>query len=89
MHFHAEHVDNFMTFFNTRKDDILAFEGCQHLELWRDTNDPAIFFTYSIWGSEAHLNRYRYSDFFKDTWAQTRPLFKQKAEAWSLEKESN
>lgn len=87
MHFEESKVEAFRALFYSRQAEIAAFEGCTHLELWRDTAHPHIFFTYSIWVSETHLNRYRFSDFFKDTWSQTKPLFKEKAEAWSLEKQ--
>ena len=55
-----------------------------HLELWQDSANPAIFFTYSHWESEAHLNHYRFSEFFKDTWGKTKALFADKPQAWSV-----
>ncbi len=42
-------------------------------------------FTYSYWESEAHLNTYRHSDLFRETWAKTKVLFADKPEAWSIE----
>lgn len=86
MKFRPEEVANFRALFSERKSTIAAFEGCRHLELWQDAGDEAIFCTYSHWESEAHLNRYRFSEFFKDTWARTRALFAEKAEAWSVQR---
>ncbi len=84
MQFRAGEVENFLSLFEERKQQIRHFEGCQHLELWQDTHNSHIFFTYSIWQSEAHLNHYRFSPLFKDTWSKTKALFADKPEAWSL-----
>jgi heme-degrading monooxygenase HmoA len=85
MSFALEHIDTFKTFFEERKAIIRGFDGCQFLELWQDVQQPHIFFTHSIWTSEAHLNAYRFSDFFKDTWTQTKAMFADKAQAWSVQ----
>jgi heme-degrading monooxygenase HmoA len=45
-----------------------------------------ILFTYSWWDSEEHLNNYRNSHFFDDTWSLTKQKFAAKPEAWSVEK---
>jgi len=84
MEFRTAEVPAFQALFNERKELIRAFEGCQHLELWQDAKTPEVFFTYSIWLSEEHLDRYRFSELFKDTWARTKELFSAKPEAWSL-----
>ena len=84
MVFRTEEVDNFLSLFNERKQLIRGFEGCNHLELWQDEKEDNIFFTYSIWDSEAHLNHYRFSDLFKDTWTKTKALFENKPQAWSV-----
>lgn len=84
MKFRPGEVANFRALFSSRKATIAAFDGCLHLELWQDAGDENIFCTYSRWESEAHLNRYRFSPFFKETWGRTRALFAEKAEAWSV-----
>ena len=84
MSFEEKHVDSFLKLFNERKSLIRHFEGCNHLELWQDAHQPSIFFTYSIWQSEQHLNHYRFSELFKDTWAKTKALFSEKPQAWSV-----
>lgn len=84
MTFRDNAIEAFKTFFEERKDKIRNFEGCTHLELWQETNDYNIFFTHSYWQSEAALNHYRNSAFFKDTWQQTKQMFSAKAEAWSI-----
>jgi quinol monooxygenase YgiN len=83
MRFRQDAVEDFRALFTERKATIASFDGCQHLELWQDAADPTVFCTYSHWDSEAHLNRYRFSEFFKDTWMLTRALFADKAVAWS------
>lgn len=85
MTFREEAVDQFLQLFEARKELIRHFEGCSHLELWQEAGQPAVFFTYSHWESVAHLNRYRFSPLFKDTWAQTKALFAAKPAAWSVE----
>lgn len=84
MSFRAGERDNFLQLFEERKELIRGFEGCRHLELWEDTHNDHIFFTYSMWDSEQHLNHYRFSDLFKDTWARTKALFADKPQAWSV-----
>lgn len=84
MVFRQEEVDAFKSLFEERKSLIRGFEGCTHLELWQDKGQPQVFFTYSWWDSEAHLNHYRSSRFFDDTWALTKQKFAAKPEAWTV-----
>ena len=84
MVFREEEVDHFLRLFNESKTQIRAFPGCEHLELFQATADPTTFFTYSYWESEAALNVYRDSPLFKSVWAQTKVLFAQKPQAWSV-----
>ncbi len=84
--FKTEEVENFEKLFAEVQPFILKSEGCRHVELLRDVANTSVFFTYSHWDDDAALENYRNSDFFKVTWAKTRALFADKAEAWSLEK---
>lgn len=86
MTFREDCIQDFISLFETRKQAIKGFDGCTHLELWQDSAHEHIFFTYSIWESEAALNHYRFSDFFKDTWGKTKALFAEKPHAWSVTK---
>jgi len=88
MHFREEEVENFARLFEERKSLIRNFEGCTHLELWQEKNNPALFFTYSWWDSEEHLDAYRRSHFFEETWTLTRAKFSAKAEAWTVEQKA-
>ena len=85
MTFMPEKVNEFLEIFNSSKQRIRNFEGCSHLELLNDINSPNIFFTYSYWQSETHLNNYRDSELFGSVWKRTKPLFSAKTEAWSVE----
>ena len=85
MQLRAEAVSEFLSFFEARKQTIRSFDGSLHLELWQDNSDSTILFTYSHWESEAHLDNYRQSAFFRETWTFTKSLFAAKAEAWSLQ----
>ena len=84
MTFREDRIGEFTALFEERKATIRAFDGCTHLELWQDCKNRAIFFTYSNWVSEQHLDHYRFSDFFKDTWGRTKALFADKPQAWSV-----
>ena len=85
MTFREEEIASFKTLFEDRKLLIRNFEGCTHLELWQDKTHSNIFFTYSWWDSEEHLNNYRNSHFFDDTWSLTKQKFVAKPEAWSVD----
>ena len=85
MIFREEEIESFRSLFDERKSLIRNFEGCTHLELWQDKTYPNVFFTYSWWDSEEHLNAYRDSHFFDDTWKLTKQKFSAKPEAWTVE----
>jgi len=86
MSFAKENIEQFQARFETVKQQIRNYEGCQFLELYRDKHNTNIFFTYSYWNTEEDLNNYRHSDLFKGVWSQTKPLFNAKPEAWSVDK---
>jgi quinol monooxygenase YgiN len=84
MEFEAENVIAFLANFELIKYNIRGFPGCCHLELLRDKADGTIFFTYSKWEHPKDLEAYRNSDLFKGVWATTKPMFRSKAQAWSV-----
>ena len=84
MSFELEEVEKFKAIYELNWHKIKGFEGCLHVELLQDRSSPSIFFTYSNWESENHLNNYRDSILFKTVWASTKVLFNQKPEAWTL-----
>ncbi|WP_299016620.1 antibiotic biosynthesis monooxygenase family protein [uncultured Polaribacter sp.] len=86
MSFHQKHVSAFLNMFEDKKVRIRASKGCQLLELYQDKNNPDIFFTYSYWQTASDLENYRNSDFFKETWQETKTYFNDKPEAWSVDK---
>ena len=85
MSFNSENIEAFKTIFETNWTKIKGFEGCEHVELLQDKNNPEIFFTYSLWQSEEHLDNYRNSELFNGVWASTKALFNAKPEAWSVD----
>ena len=87
MTFHEEEVDNFIRLFDAVKDKIKGFDGCSHLELWRDKNLSNSFVTYSHWENEEALNAYRNSPLFEGVWAETKAKFSAKPIAFSVERE--
>jgi quinol monooxygenase YgiN len=83
--FEETKLADFMQVFENSKLQIAAFEGCLGLQLMQDATEKNIMYTLSYWESEAHLNKYRFSSLFKTTWAQTKILFANKPQAFSLE----
>lgn len=86
MSFAPEHIAAFKQLFDTKKELIRNFEGCLFLELYQDKTDNNVFFTYSYWNAETDLERYRQSNLFKSVWSETKVLFNDKPEAWSVDK---
>jgi heme-degrading monooxygenase HmoA len=83
-----EAVETFLRLFEERKHLIRNFQGCKHLELWKNADRPHQFFTYSLWEDAAALENYRQSGFFGETWQGAKQMFAGKAEAWSVEQVS-
>lgn len=84
MHFAPHFIEEFKSLFNATKPKIANFEGCSGVKLLQHETDDLLFFTISYWDSAAHLERYRQSELFVNTWAKVKPNFLSKAEAWSL-----
>ena len=84
MTFKADSIERFKDIFEASKDLIAAMEGCKHVELLQDINNPTIFFTFSIWEEPKYLEAYRQSELFEGVWAKTKILFDAKPEAWSV-----
>ena len=84
MKFKPEAVNSFKLVFEKNWQAIKGCEGCLHVELLQDENDPCIFFTYSLWQSETDLNAYRDSDLFARVWGSTKILFDARPEAWTV-----
>lgn len=86
MSFDPKYVSEFLDLFHSKKTQIRNNPGCSLLELYRDKNNPNVFFTYSYWQAEEDLEKYRNSALFKEVWAQTKKYFKDKPLAWSVDK---
>lgn len=84
MHFTPSFGEDFILLFKSVQPKISNFNGCLGVKLLQHENDSSIFFTISNWESANHLENYRMSELFTETWAKVKPNFTQKAEAWSL-----
>ena len=84
MVFHADKVEVFKEVYRSNWTHIRNFVGCLHVELLQDENDPRVFFTYSLWESEAHIENYRRSELFGRVWAATKIHFADKPQAWTV-----
>lgn len=78
-------IEEFLTFFDTKKETIRHYDGNTFLEVYQDKYDSRVFFTYSIWEEEKFLDAYKNSDFFKEVWSYLKTLFDAKPEAWSVD----
>lgn len=85
LHFRLNEVEYFVALFAQHAHLIRQFEGCTHLALWQDTDNPCIFFTHSHWRSATDLAAYRRSALFGSVWKQTKALFAEPAQAWSVQ----
>ena len=81
-----EEAGTFKTYFATVDDAIRNQPGCLLLQAWQDIHQSNIFFTYSLWDTEADLNQYRASEFFSIFWKTVKPWFAEKAETWTFNK---
>jgi len=86
MSFYPEKVHDFLVIFHKNKEQIRNFYGNTFLELYQDRNNKSVFFTYSIWDSENDLENYRKSEIFNKVWTNTKALFNDKPQAWSVDK---
>jgi quinol monooxygenase YgiN len=84
MTFQPEKVEDFLKLFSENKHHIQQFEGCSKVTLLNDVNDSTIYFTYSNWENTQSLEKYRQSELFNRVWSQTKVLFADKPQAWSL-----
>lgn len=84
MSFQPDKVEAFKQIFRTNWEHIKNFEGCEHVELLQVEAEPTVFFTYSRWRSESHLELYRQSKLFEGVWSETRKLFNDKPQAWTV-----
>ena len=65
MEFQSDKVEAFKSIFKENQSKIIAQQGCYDVQLLQDIHESNIFFTYSKWKSQAHLDQYRKTDFFK------------------------
>ena len=85
MTFRTDAIDEFLEHFQSIKEKIRNFPGCNGLKLIRSVDKDNILFTYSKWNTPEDLENYRNSELFKETWSYVKQLFEARAEAWSTE----
>ena len=84
MTFIPEKVDDFLIVFHESASFIRSYPGCIQMQLLNDIHQPNVYYTYSHWESEEHLNHYRNSSLFREIWSKTKVNFAEKAVATSL-----
>lgn len=83
MVFHPEHTGLFLDLFGKHALNMQEVAGCLSLQLQQDANDPRIFFTLSAWQDPQSLEAYRQSELFRKIWTLVKPLFSERAQAWT------
>jgi len=86
MVFDEESKSEFINKFYQKQPKIQAMPGCISVDLMNDERDEMALSTYSLWKSADDLENYRQSELFLSTWEEVKPLFKEKAKAWSYTK---
>lgn len=84
MTFRADSVDKFLELFRQSQSKIIQSPGCRKVTLLQDHDHPYIYITYSHWDQGEDLERYRQSPLFKEIWSQTKPLFGDRPQAFSM-----
>lgn len=77
-------VAEFTAFFAEHRQTIASFPGCVSLDLFKDAGLDHVYYTFSLWESEAALEAYRGSDTFARLWAFAKQRFAGKPLAYSL-----
>jgi quinol monooxygenase YgiN len=85
MYFTQDGVEKFLEIFGGNADAIRRMQGCLHVELLADVEDPCHFMTLSHWDSADYLDQYRNSALFKSVWTRVKPLFARKPMACSMQ----
>jgi len=78
-----EHRELFLTLYSSHQEKIRTNPGCISLQLLQEDLNPNHVATLSHWATEADLNHYRNSEFFRSLWSQVKPLFAFPAKAFS------
>lgn len=86
MVFQEDKIKDFIHEFYKKQALIEANEGCHKVYLMEDTRNKNAMATWSLWETEEHLNAYRNSEMFAETWKTVKPMFSEKAKAYSLTK---
>ena len=84
LHLQTEAISEFYLIFKAVQAQIEQTKGCHKLNVHQDLNQAHLIFTISVWEDEKSLEAYRNSEVFVNIWKKVKPLFKEKAEAWSL-----
>ena len=84
MEFAPEKTEDFKKLFDQTYPRIRNFDGCRFLELYRDDQQPNTYYTMSKWDTPEHLEAYRRSELFRDTWTITKSFFAAPPAAYSL-----
>lgn len=86
MQFQAARISDFLAYFSENKFKIRSVQGCLFLDLYQDKKEKNVFFTYSGWESEKDLDHYRNSELFNRVWSETKTMFTDKPQVWSLDR---
>ncbi len=84
MTFTPDGIGTFHTIFERNREAIRGFDGCEHLELLVDVDNPLVCTTLSHWRDTDSLEHYRQSDLFAGVWPAVKPLFAERPQAYTM-----
>ena len=84
LEFDPQRVAEFTAFFAQHRTTIATFPGCISLDIYKDAGLDHVYYTFSLWESEAALEAYRHSDTFNNLWSYAKQRFAGKPLAYSL-----
>lgn len=85
MSFRPDAVEGFLHTLMSFEASIREAPGCIELHVYRDSEDPDVYYTISRWRLASDLEAYRKSELFGKVWKSVKPGFRSPALAWSLE----
>lgn len=78
-------IDTFKLFMKNLRNEKLRLKGCLHFDYFHEKKNKNIYYTYTIWENEKHLNQYKKSELFKKVISTLNSLSIEEPRAWTIE----
>lgn len=77
-------LEAFRVIYDARNPMKNKVKGCRSVKIMKEINDENVYYTVSMWDSDADLEAYRSSAYFKETWPMVKAHLAVRAEAFTL-----